>query len=63
MRGVQQVVNTVEHHGEPALHAPHLLSASEKIGLGVYELRCDRKQSIPLRGELSEEELEAEMGR
>lgn len=45
------------------IHAPHLLTPGEKIGLGVYEFEFDGRRLIPLTEELSEEELAAELSR
>ncbi|MFA9478342.1 ankyrin repeat domain-containing protein [Phycisphaerales bacterium AB-hyl4] len=45
------------------VHAPHLLSPGETITLGTYEFEFDGENLLPLREELSENELRAELKR
>lgn len=45
------------------IHAPHLLSPGEIITLGAYEFEFDGENLIPLREELDEIELRAELRR
>ncbi|MEX0745185.1 MAG: ankyrin repeat domain-containing protein [Phycisphaeraceae bacterium] len=54
--------NGVQINGHK-IHAPHLLSPGEIIALGAYEFEFDGENIIPLRQELDDTELRAELKR